>query len=101
MRVLPILALALFGLVSIGAVHAEGDGCVAPPGIDEVTQAATKFAPRDRGLLWRIEKDGRTSWLYGTIHVGKPEWIVPGPTIMRALMASDTVVLELDLSNPD
>lgn len=100
MRALPILAFAFFALVSLVA-RAADDGCVPPPGVDELRQAATKFPPRDRGLLWRVEKDGRTSWLYGTIHIGKPEWIVPGPSIVRALMASDTVVLELDLSKPE
>ena len=33
-------------------------------------QAAQREA-RDVGLLWRISKDGRDSWLFGTIHVGK------------------------------
>jgi uncharacterized protein len=101
MRRLAAIALAFFAFTSLAAARAEDAGCVPPPGADDVKQAAAKFPPRDRGLLWRLEKDGRTSWLYGTIHVGKPEWIVPGPTIMRALMASDTVVLELDLSKPE
>jgi uncharacterized protein YbaP (TraB family) len=51
----------------------------------------------DRGVLWRIERDGRTSWLYGTIHVGRGDWVRPGPTIQKALAQSDTLALELDL----
>ncbi|MDQ0086228.1 uncharacterized protein YbaP (TraB family) [Variovorax boronicumulans] len=51
----------------------------------------------DRGVLWRIERDGRTSWLYGTIHVGRGDWVRPGPTIQKALTQSDTLALELDL----
>ncbi|MDP9607130.1 UNVERIFIED_ORG: uncharacterized protein YbaP (TraB family) [Variovorax paradoxus] len=51
----------------------------------------------DRGVLWRIERDGRTSWLYGTIHIGRGDWVRPGPTIQKALMQSDTVALELDM----
>ncbi|SCX74478.1 hypothetical protein SAMN03159363_6223 [Variovorax sp. EL159] len=50
----------------------------------------------DRGMLWRIEKDGRTSWLYGTIHIGRGDWVRPGPTIQKALAQSDTLALELD-----
>lgn len=50
----------------------------------------------DRGMLWRIEKDGRTSWLYGTIHIGRGDWVRPGPTIQKALTQSDTLALELD-----
>ncbi|WP_307867260.1 TraB/GumN family protein [Variovorax sp. E3] len=50
----------------------------------------------DRGMLWRIERDGRTSWLYGTLHVGRGDWVRPGPTIQKALTQSDTLALELD-----
>lgn len=50
----------------------------------------------DRGMLWRIERDGRTSWLYGTIHIGRGDWVRPGPTIQKALTQSDTLALELD-----
>jgi uncharacterized protein YbaP (TraB family) len=46
--------------------------------------------------LWRISKDGRTSFLYGTLHVGKPDWTFPGPKVSQALQATDTVALELD-----
>lgn len=51
----------------------------------------------DRGVLWRIERNGRASWLYGTIHVGRGDWVRPGPTIQKALTQSDTLALELDL----
>lgn len=50
----------------------------------------------DRGMLWRIERDGRTSWLYGTLHVGRGDWVRPGPTIQKALAQSDTLALEID-----
>ena len=50
----------------------------------------------DRGVLWRIERDGRTSWLYGTLHVGRGDWVRPGPTIQKALTQSDTLALEID-----
>ena len=57
--------------------------------------------PVDRGLPWRIEKDGRVSHLYGTVHVGRPDWISPGPQVMAALAAADRVAFELDLLDPD
>jgi uncharacterized protein len=56
---------------------------------------------RDRGLLWRIEKDGRASWLYGTVHAARVEWAVPGPRIRAALAGSEVVALELDPSDPE
>lgn len=54
---------------------------------------------RDHGFMWRISKDGHTSYLYGTMHVGKPDWAFPGPNMTRALRATDTVALELDMSD--
>ena len=55
---------------------------------------------RDRGMLWKLEHDGRTSWLYGTIHVNKREWVMPGPRTIRALMGTDRLALELNLLDP-
>ena len=58
-------------------------------------------AARDRGFLWRITKDGHSSYLYGTIHAAKLEWMFPGPTVADALRRSDTIALELDMLDPD
>lgn len=73
---------------------------------------AASFAPKDgwaaaaqratdHGLLWRIEKDGHASWLYGTIHVARADWVLPGPTVRDALKHSDAIALELDLLDKD
>lgn len=56
---------------------------------------------RDRGLLWRMGKEGRVSYLYGTVHVAKADWMYPGPTVSAALAASSVLALELDLLDPD
>jgi uncharacterized protein YbaP (TraB family) len=61
---------------------------------------AAQAVARDRGFLWRITRDGRTSHLYGTIHVGKFDWIFPGPAVRAALFGSDMLALELDLTDP-
>ena len=68
------------------------------PSADQV-QTGLREA-RDRGLLWRFEKDGRVGWLYGTLHVGTLAWAFPGPLVTEALHAADTVALELDMSDP-
>jgi uncharacterized protein YbaP (TraB family) len=52
---------------------------------------------RDHGFLWRISKDGRSSWLFGTLHVARLAWDFPGPAQREALAASDTIALEIDL----
>jgi uncharacterized protein YbaP (TraB family) len=54
----------------------------------------------DRGLLWTLRRDGRTSFLYGTLHVGRPGWVVPGPKVAAALAASDVLALEIDPTDP-
>jgi uncharacterized protein YbaP (TraB family) len=56
---------------------------------------------RDRGFLWRLRKDGRVSHLYGTVHIAKVDWMVPGATLMSVLRASDVIALELDVLDPD
>ncbi|MEY4563569.1 MAG: hypothetical protein RLZZ618_2846 [Pseudomonadota bacterium] len=56
---------------------------------------------RDGGFLWKVTRGGHSSYLYGTMHVGRQAWLTPGPTVRAALMASDTVALELDLEDPD
>ena len=73
---------------------------VATPFTQEEVQAGLRTA-RDRGFLWRITRDGRSSWLYGTVHAGKRDWTFPGPKITQALKASDTIALELDLQDPE
>lgn len=46
------------------------------------------------GFLWRIEKDGRTSWLYGTMHINHIDYAKPGSQIMRGLRNSDVLAVE-------
>ena len=73
---------------------------VATPFTQEEVQAGLRTA-RDRGFLWRITRDGRSSWLYGTVHAAKRDWMFPGPKVTQALKASDTIALELDLQDPE
>ena len=85
-----------------GAAFAQPTDC--PPAASAPTpeqMQAGMNAARDHGFLWRIRKDGRDSWLYGTLHVARFEWMFPGPTITTALKASDTIALELDLLDPE
>jgi uncharacterized protein len=90
-----LLALAL-------PAYAAGANCppAAAQPTPEMIQAAMRN-PGDHGYLWRISKDGRTSFLYGTIHVAKFDWMFPGPRVMQALHATDTVALELDMLDAD
>jgi uncharacterized protein YbaP (TraB family) len=95
----------LFAMTLAWAVPAACETAPACPPAPQMPTAAQLQSlqrnARDHGFLWRIRKDGRDSYLYGTIHVGKPEWMFPGPRVMQALRATDTVALELDVSDPD
>src|SRR5262249_19081351 len=55
---------------------------------------------RDHGALWRLEKDGRQSYLYGTIHIANLDWAMPGPTVIRALRDAATIAIEADPGDP-
>ena len=95
--------LRLAALLAASAGAATGwaqapSGCVPLPPLGDVMRAPEQA--KDHGLLWRFEKDGRAGWLYGTIHVGRPDWLVPGPQVRAALRASDTIALEVDLFDP-
>lgn len=70
-----------------------------PPSPAQIEEGAK--AAHDRGFMWRLSKGGRTSYLYGTIHVGRAEWMFPGPATVRAIHSSDVVALELDVLDPD
>jgi uncharacterized protein len=99
------LRLALAALVATvlsAAVRAQ-DAAACPPVAAEPSaeqlQAGLRDA-RDHGFLWRISKDGRSSWLFGTVHVARLEWGFPGPALRDAMAQSDTLALEIDLLDP-
>lgn len=90
-----LLAAALAAWPLLAAAQ---DDCPPPPAplsADALAQA--QRGARDRGFLWRLEKDGRSSWLYGTLHLARLEWVFPGPRVQEALAGSQTLALELDL----
>ena len=91
------------GLIAPVPAQAQPANASCPPTAQvptaEQAQAQLRDA-RDRGFLWRVQKDGRSSYLYGTIHVARVEWMIPGPQVMAALRASDVVAVELDLLDP-
>jgi uncharacterized protein YbaP (TraB family) len=73
--------------------------CPPAPAVDAAAIAAAPAV--DRGLLWKVTRDGRSSWLYGTIHIARPAWLRPGPTVQGAIEAADTMGVELDVTDPD
>lgn len=85
----------------VSAQAAEPGTCPPTPSAptDQQVRAALDSA-QDHGMLWRVEKEGRSSYLYGTLHVGKLSWAFPGPKVTAALRSTTTLALELDISDP-
>lgn len=97
-----LLAGAVVALKLGAAQAADAPACPpqAVPMSAEVAAAARRDA-RDHGFLWRITKHGHSSFLYGTIHAARQDWMFPGPTVLEAIRSSDTVALELDALDPE
>jgi len=104
MRLFPIVRVLLGSLAVLCAAGqaAAQSSCPPPaPAIESLKAAQLRADVRDRGFLWRLTRDGRTSWLYGTVHVSRPEWVLPGPRVQAALAESDALALELDPADPE
>jgi uncharacterized protein YbaP (TraB family) len=50
-----------------------------------------------KGFMWRIERDGRTGWLVGSIHVLTPDYYPLPPAMQKAFLRSVTLMEEIDL----
>ena len=72
----------------------------APDPSGETLARLARTKQPDRGPLWEVTKDGRRSFLYGTVHVAKLEWDFPGPTIKAALNSSSHLAVEVDPTDP-
>jgi len=95
------LAIGVSALLAAPMALHAAEACPpqpAPLTSDDVAQGMRDAV--DRGLLWRVSKGGRTSWLYGTLHIARKAWMFPGPQVRQAMQASDRVALELDLLDP-
>lgn len=101
---LKIMRNLFFAVLSVSAFSVYANDTVCPPPVvqpaPEVVQEAMRKA-RDHGFLWRVSRDGRTSFLYGTIHVAKFDWMFPGAQVLKSILAADTIALELDIMDPD
>ena len=98
MRRFSRLLFALLLTLNLSA-HAA-DACppnTPTPTPEQLTAAAANA--RDHGLLWRVSKGGRSAYLYGTVHVGKLDWVLPGPALNKAWEDTDTLAVELDISD--
>ena len=102
LRALVALVALLVALTPFAFAQAADSSCPPEPApLDAKRLERDMRTAKDHGFLWQIRRDGRTSYLYGTIHLARAEWMFPGPRTAAALAASDTVALELDMLDPD
>jgi uncharacterized protein YbaP (TraB family) len=99
MRLFVPLLLSL--TLGLPVARADEAGCppVVQPPTPEQLQAA-RAAAKDRGALWRLSKEGRVSYLYGTVHVGKLDWAMPGPKLQAAFGATEVLAVEINPTAP-
>ncbi|MEJ6004992.1 TraB/GumN family protein [Paucibacter sp. AS339] len=88
-----VLAAALF----LGTVTRAEPAC--PPPVLPENEPTAAAAPVDVGMLWRLTRGGSSSFLYGSMHIGRPSWARPGPALHNALQNVDLLALELDGSD--
>lgn len=99
------LAVCVLGLAStcLAASAVSGDAVSCPPQSPQPSREVMLEARQqtaDRGFLWRISRSGRTSYLYGTIHAGRPEWFALGPKLEASLLRTGVLALEIDVTDP-
>lgn len=59
----------------------------------QATEAAT------RGLLFEIKSGDKTAFLFGSIHIAKPDFYPMSPKVEAAYKAADTVMVEADTTD--
>lgn len=83
-----IVLLSVVAGLLVAPAYAENN---APPPSAQATSVP------HRGTLYRIRHPRGTAWLFGTIHVGTPDFASLGPEVTQALAGASRIALELDV----
>ena len=92
------MKFALLLLLCVGLAHSAAVAeptCPPPP---DMAQASAP-ASADHGLLWRLRRGGHASYLYGSMHLGRPAWAQPGPALREAWAQTEVLAVELDAND--
>jgi uncharacterized protein YbaP (TraB family) len=65
-----------------------------------LTSTASAASATERGALFKVSLDGHEMHLFGTLHVGLPEFYPLEPRIAEALGQASTLALEIDPAQP-
>ncbi len=76
-------------------------GMVAAPLTAAPEKSAAASVPRRQGALFKVSRQGQTSYLFGTIHVGAKSFYPLAPAVSNALADANHLVLELDTRSND
>lgn len=90
-----LVVAILLQSASLYTASAHADALRAP--VSAAPQDAAKAPIPLRGTLYRVEHNGHTCYLFGTVHVGQAAFYPLEPIVMRALHASNTLALEIDI----
>lgn len=71
------------------------------PAASKAAAAAQKQTIPQRGTLYRVTYRGNTSYLFGTVHVGKTAFYPLEPEVTRAFSAARKLVIEVDVRNTE
>lgn len=91
-RTIAFVFTLLFGFFNPGA---QAD----TPAANTAAAAAQKQTIPQRGTLYRVTYRGNTSYLFGTVHVGKTAFYPLEPQVTRAFSAAKKLVIEVDIRN--
>jgi uncharacterized protein YbaP (TraB family) len=94
---MPSKLLLLLALLLAWNCPALGADISVPSGVAALSEPAQLDPVPRRGTLYRVRHDGKTSYLFGTIHVGKQDFFPLEPEVTRALADSSALVIELDI----
>ena len=96
-----LLAVGLCTAGLVGAASPDAASCPpqATPPHRILLQPAQQRAA-DRGFLWRVSRGGRDSFLYGTMHAGRADWLALGPRTEASLARTGALALEVNVMDP-
>ena len=90
-----------FGAIAAVLVFATSGAVAqmpAAPATEKAPARVSEGSPR-RGLLYEVKSDVGTVYLFGTIHVGKPEFYPLDAKVNSAFAAASALYLEVNLSD--
>jgi len=59
--------------------------------------SVTCFADNGKPDLWKFEKHGNVSYLFGSIHIGSQDMYPMSDRVIEAYQGSDELVVEIDI----